>query len=107
MDRREKIANQIKQLTAEFLSKESNRTSLITVTHSDVSRDLKRGTIFVTIMPEDKEKSALDFLLRKRAELRTFFKKYMTSKTVPFIDIKLDKGEKNRQKIDQLLRESV
>jgi len=29
----------------------------------------------------------------------------MEIKIIPFIDIEIDKGEKNRQKIDELLRE--
>ena len=104
--RREKIANLIKELSANFLGRENNRTSLITVTGASVSPDLKRGTIFLTVMPESKEHDALEFAKRKRSELREFLKKNMTTKVIPFIDIAIDHGEKNRQKIDELLRDS-
>lgn len=104
-NRNEKVANYIKELAAEFLGRENNRTSLITVTSATCSPDLKRATIFITVLPNSKEKSALEFVKRKRGELREFLKKNMQTKMIPFIDIAIDLGEKNRQKIDELLRE--
>lgn len=105
-ERTEKVAKEIKELTAEFLAREGNRTSLITVTSATASPDLKRATVYVTVLPSAKEQSALGFLKRKRKELRVFLKKNLIIKTIPFVDIVLDLGEKNRQKIDELLRES-
>ncbi len=102
--RTNKVGNQIKELAAEFLSKENNKTSLITVISANVSPDLKKGTIFITVLPTSKEKTALEFAKRKRPELRDFLKKNLSIKTIPFIDISIDMGEKNRQKIDELLR---
>ena len=102
--RNEKIANYIKELAAQFLARENNKTSLITVTSATVSPDLKRATIYITVFPDSKEKFALEFVKRKRKELREFLKKNMTVKIIPLIDIAIDLGEKNRQKIDELLR---
>jgi ribosome-binding factor A len=104
MERNEKVANQIKELAAEFLGRENNRTSLITVISCDTSPDLKKATIFITVLPNSKEHDALDFAKRKRAEIRDYLKKKMNLKIIPFLDIKIDEGEKNRQKIDELLR---
>jgi len=106
MERAEKVANYIKELTAEFLGRENNKTSLITVTSADCSPDLKRATVYITVLPTEKEKLALEFAKRKRAELREFLKSKMTTKNIPFIDIAIDLGEKHRQKIDELLRNS-
>ncbi len=105
MERNIKVANQIKELAAEFLGRENNRTSLITVISCNTSPDLKKATIFITVLPDIKEHDALDFAKRKRAEIREFLKKKMNLKIIPFLDIKIDQGEKNRQKIDELLRE--
>jgi ribosome-binding factor A len=104
-ERNEKVANQIKELAAQFLGRENNRTSLITVTTASCSPDLKRATIFITVLPSSKEKLALEFVKRKRGSLREFLKKNMPIKIIPFIDVMIDLGEKNRQKIDELLRE--
>ena len=103
--RNDKLANLIKELAAQFLNRENNRTSLITVTSCATSPDLKRATIFITVLPDSKEANALGFAKRKRGELREFLKKNLPIKIIPFIDIQIDQGEKNRQKIDELLRE--
>lgn len=104
--RTDRVSNQIKELSALFLGCENNRTSLITVTSATVSPDLKRATIFITVFPDTKEASALDFVKRKRKELREFLKKNMPIKIIPFLDVVIDLGEKNRQKIDELLKNS-
>ena len=103
--RNEKVANNIKELAAQFLGRENNRTSLLTVISCAVSPDLKRATIFITVFPPSKETSALGFVKRKRKELREFLKKNIPIKIIPFLDVAIDQGEKNRQKIDELLRE--
>ena len=102
--RNEKVANQIKELAASFLGREKNKTSLLTVTSASCSPDLKRAVIFITVFPDSKEASALSFVKRKRGEIREFLKKNMPMKFIPFLDVEIDSGEKNRQKIDELLR---
>lgn len=104
--RTEKVGEVIKQLTAEFIERENNRSSLITVTRADVSADLKNATVYVTVLPEEKEGPAIDFLKRKRREIKDYLKKNLSIARVPFVDIELDLGEKNRQRIDELSREA-
>ena len=102
--RPEKVANLIKELSAEFLGRENNKTSLITVTQATCSPDLKRATIFITVLPDEKETAALHFVERQLGELREFLKKNLAIKNIPYLGVKIDLGEKNRQKIDELLR---
>ena len=104
-DRNDKVANAIKELAALFLERENNRTSLITVISATVSPDLKRATIFITVLPDSKEADALNFVKRQLKDLREFLKKNLSIKIIPFLDVAIDLGEKNRQKIDELLRE--
>ncbi|MBP9851395.1 MAG: ribosome-binding factor A [Candidatus Pacebacteria bacterium] len=103
--RQEKIANLLRELTAQFLAREANRTSLLTVTSTNVSADLKKGTVYISVLPASAEKAALDFCKRQRSALRDHLKKNMETKSVPFLDFEIDYGEKNRQRIDELLRE--
>jgi len=103
-NRNHKVANLVRELGAQFLSRETNKTSLITVTSTTVSPDLKRATLYITVLPDEKENEALQFAKRKRAEIREFLKKNLEIKNIPFLEIEIDKGEKNRQKIDELLR---
>ena len=100
--RQEKVSENIKHLAAEFLQKESSGGSLITVTNTDISKDLKKATIFITVFPESSEKSALDFAKRKRSDIRNYIRAKLKMKTLPFLDFDIDKGEKNRQRIDEL-----
>ncbi|MDQ5901691.1 MAG: ribosome-binding factor [Patescibacteria group bacterium] len=100
--RQEKINNELKEVVARFLEVESNKTSLITVTHLDVSPDLKNAKIYITVLPESKEKAALDFCKRKRTDIKHEIKKRMSLRNIPFVDVEIDKGEKNRQRIHEL-----
>ena len=84
IQRNEKVANLIKELGAQFLERENNRTSLITVTSCTVSPDLKRATIFITVFPDKKENGALGFVKRKRKDLRTYLKKKYANKNYSF-----------------------
>ena len=100
--RQDKVKENIRNLTAQFLEMESNRTSLITVTDANVSKDLKKATIFISVLPESGEESALNFVKRKRKSVRNYLKKKLDMRNIPFLDFELDFGEKNRQRIDEL-----
>lgn len=103
--RQEKVANVIKELSATFFGAEADKTSLITVINCTVSKDLKRATIFITVLPEEKEQPALQFARRRRKDLREYLAKNMKTKFIPAIDVIIDAGEKSRQRIDQLSQE--
>ncbi|TSD03381.1 MAG: Ribosome-binding factor A [Parcubacteria group bacterium Athens0714_16] len=101
--RQEKVRGLITELSAEFIQYQANTKSMITVTDCNVSSDLKKSTIFVTVFPAENEKEAMDFLKRKRREFREFIKSKMKfMRSVPFFDFEIDKGEKNRQRIDEI-----
>lgn len=97
--RAEKI---IRDLAANFLTMESNRKSLITVTRVEIRGGGKTANIFFTVLPENQEKAAIDFAKRKRSDFREFVKSNSRLMIIPFFDFEIDKGEKARQKIDGL-----
>lgn len=101
--RQDKVRNLIRELASTFIQREATNASLITVTETEVSPDMKKATIFLTVFPSEKERTAVQFLKRKRSEFRDYLKGKLETKTIPFIDFEIDKGEKNRQLIDQLL----
>lgn len=104
MDRDEKLKELIREAAAEFLQRESNYTSLITVTSVSVSDRGRRATIFITVLPDSKEEGALGLAKRKRNDFREFFKTKARVRALPFFDFAIDKGEKNRQQIDEISR---
>lgn len=98
------FALEILGIAQDFFQRESSGASLITVTRAEVSPDMQHGTIFITAIPEEKEPAALDFAKRMRSELRHTVMKRLPVKTIPFFEIEIDYGEKNRQHVDELLR---
>lgn len=83
----------------------SNGTSLLTVTNVELTPDGKRATIFFTVFPAEYEKTALEFAKRKRSEFKEFLKDNSKLGRIPLLDFEIDTGEKNRQKIDNLLNQ--
>jgi ribosome-binding factor A len=101
--RKEKIEDRIKELSAIFIEKGSNMSSLITVKNIDLSENLKNATILISVIPTEKEMVALSYVKRNLGELRKELIKKLKINPVPFLNVQIDKGEKNRQKIDELL----
>lgn len=100
--RTEKISELVKKLAAEFLSREADKTSIITVTNTNISDDLKEATVFLSVYPETSEDAALNFAKRKRGEFKKYAKSKLRIRRIPFFDFEIDLGEKNRQKIDSI-----
>ena len=104
-ERQEKMEVELLKLASNFIARESNKTALITATRCDLSPDFKNGTIYITVLPEDKERAGLEFLKRHLHELRDYIKKNMDMRVIPFFQVEIDMGEKNRQRIDEIGRE--
>ena len=101
--RNEKIGEIVRDLAARFLEQEGNKSSIITVTNVELSKDAKYATIFYTVFPENFEKTSLEFAKRKRSDFKKFVRDNSSLGRIPFFDFAIDYGEKNRQNIDKLL----
>lgn len=99
-----KLKEILRELAAEFFSRESNRQSLITITDVDVYARGSRARILMTVLPVDKEEDAVNFAHRQLTD----FKRYVMDKSrighIPFFEVAIDIGEKNRQKMDEISR---
>lgn len=104
--REEKITNHLRELAATFIEREAGSTSMITVTRVHLAVGGKHATIFVSVLPRDKEKAAYGFLRRNLGDMRKFIQSKLHIHPIPFLEIAIDEGEKNRQKIDELLSNS-
>ena len=98
------ISLEILGIAQDFFQRESSGASLITVTRCETSPDMKYATLFITAIPEEKEPAALDFAKRMRTELRHTVMKRLPIKVIPFFEIEIDYGEKNRIHVEELLR---
>ena len=103
--KREKIGGIIHRLAAKFVRDEASGASLLTITRVELSPTGKEAKIYFTTLPENQEDTALKFLIRKTPE----FKKYVRNESriglVPHIDFKIDYGERNGQRLDELSKE--
>lgn len=100
-NRNERMQDAVREVAAEFLAREANRNSLITVTRADISSDGKRVNIFISVFPDTMEEQALAFATRNRSEFSDFFKKKVRA-LPPHVEFIIDRGEKNRQRLDEL-----
>lgn len=101
--RQEKARSLIKDLAGSFIREKAGPGAIVSVTNVDISSDLKNAIIFVSIYPDEKEKETFSKIKSDLGELRSYVKSKMKSKFIPYFDIKIDKGEKNRQKIERIL----
>lgn len=104
-ERKEKVEHELLKLAATFLDKVSENTSLITVTRLDLSPDFKNATIFISVLPDRMQEAALNFTKRQLSDFKHFLKEKTRLKTIPYFDVKIDLGEKNRQRIDEISNE--
>lgn len=98
----DKLKEIIRILAAEYFSRESNRQSLITITGIDLRNRASKAIILITVLPENKEQSALEFAKRQLSEFREYVKDKSRIQRIPFFEIRIDSGEKNRQRLDRL-----
>ena len=105
--RQEKINELLTQLAATFFRAHAGTHSLITITRTSVAPDLTRATVYLTVFPEQEETQALAFAKRQRSDLREYIKKHTDFRRLPFVDIEIDLGEKNRQHIDELVHQDT
>lgn len=104
-ERNRKISEQIKEIAATFIERESNKSALLTITKVEIGDRGRSAMIYLSVMPESGEDSAINFLKRKRADMREAIKKGMKIRTIPFIDVQIDKGQKALHTIEALLKE--
>jgi ribosome-binding factor A len=95
--------DELKKLAMNFIERESNGTSLVTVTGAILENRGKNLHILFSVLPEDKEQVVLEFLKRKTGDFKDYLKKNSRIGIIPFVDFKIDLGEKNRQIVDRLI----
>ena len=100
--KREKTEEIIHRLVAKFVHNESTSASLLTITRVELSPTGKEVKIFFTTLPESQEDTALKFLIRKTPEFKTYLRDKSRLGLIPHIDFKIDYGERNRQRLDEL-----
>jgi len=103
-DRNRKIEEQVKEVVAKLIERESNKSAMITVTNVELQDHGRSAMIYLSVLPESGEDSAINFLKRKRPEMREAIKKQLNIRTIPFLDVQIDIGQKALHTIETLLK---
>ena len=102
-----RLAEYIREVAAEYLVREANHDSLITVTGVELSDKETRARILISVLPTEKEADALEFTERKANDMRLYFMKKVKIRRAPRFSFAIDFGEKNRQRIDEISHNSL
>ena len=105
--KKERTAEILHKLAADFVLRESTPASLITVTRIELNESGKSANFFFTTLPESEEDTALKFLSRKGGELNDYIKRKSKIGIVPHFAWRIDYGERNRQRLDEITRQII
>lgn len=81
------------------------RLAMVTVTHAEVSRDLKHARVFVSVIEPEREEPALTALRSATGYIRGEFTRRAHLRVAPEIDFRPDKGIAHGARIFELLKE--
>ncbi len=87
--RDERLAAALHTAAAEFINRESNRRSLITVMRVELPDD-HHARIFVSVYPEKGARAAMDFLSRQHDAFMSYVKKSVKLHALPHVSFLLD-----------------
>jgi ribosome-binding factor A len=76
---------------------------LITLTHVDVSADLRNASVYFVLSDDSKKQDAMDFLVSHIGYFKTALSCRIRLRYVPNIDFKFDETLEHARKIDRLL----
>jgi ribosome-binding factor A len=105
--RPDRVAEAIRVEVATFLregAKDPRLVGMITVTAVDVTRDMRHGKVFVSIMGSDAERAAtLEALDGMAGHLRSRLARVLSLRVAPSLSFKLDESVARAARIETLL----
>jgi ribosome-binding factor A len=101
------VAEEFREVLAEEIPRlKDPRVGFVTVTHVDVSPDLRKATVFYTVMGQDKDhRRTRAGLLSARAHLRSVLGHQVRMKFTPDLEFEEDVGLAQVERVTQLLKE--
>jgi len=83
--KKEKLLSAIEHAAAEFINRESNRKSLITVTRAVFRENDRTVNVFISVLPEKETGAAVDFLSRQRDSFLEVLRKKIRTRELPYV----------------------
>jgi ribosome-binding factor A len=101
------VAEEFREILAEEIPRlKDPRVGFVTVTHVEVTPDLRKATVFYTVMGQDKDHRRTQAGLRSaKAHLRAVLGHQVRMKFTPDIEFQEDVGLTQVERVTQLLKE--
>lgn len=105
--RPERVSEEFREILAEEIPKlKDPRVGFVTVIGVDMTPDLRRATVYYTVLGEDRERKATAAALRSaRSHLRSVIGRQVRMKFLPDLEFREDQGLARAERVDELLRE--
>ena len=105
--RPERVAEEFREVLAEEIPRlKDPRVGFVTVTRVDVSPDLRRATVYYTVMGKDRDHRATRAGLQSaRSHLRGVLSQKVRMKFTPDLEFEEDVGLAQVERVTQILRE--
>jgi ribosome-binding factor A len=105
--RPERVAEEFREVLAEEIPRlKDPRVGFVTVTHVDVTPDLRRATVYYTVLGQDRDHRATRAGLQSaRSHLRGVLGQQVRLKFTPELEFQEDVGLAQVERVTQLLKE--
>lgn len=105
--RTERVAEEFREILAEEIPRlKDPRVGFVTVTHVDVSPDLRKATVFYTVLGQDRDQRRTRAGLESaRVHLRAVLGHQVRLKFTPELEFQEDLGLAQVERVHQLLKE--
>ena|SRR5687768_10840444 len=102
-----RVSEEIREILAEEVPKlKDPRVGFVTITAVDVTPDLRRATVFYTVLGEESDQKATRAGLKSaRPKLRQTIGRQIRMKVTPDLDFRFDSGEEGARRVEELLEQ--
>jgi ribosome-binding factor A len=102
------VAEEFREVLAEEIPRlKDPRVGFVTVTHVEVTRDLRKAIVYYTVLGQDRDHRGTRAGLRSaRGHLRAVLAQQVRLKFVPEVDFEEDVGLMQVERVTQLLKEA-
>jgi ribosome-binding factor A len=106
--RPDRVAEEFREILAEEIPRlKDPRVGFVTVTHVEVTRDLRKAIVYYTVLGKDRDHRGTRAGLRSaRGHLRAVLAQKVRLKFVPEVDFEEDVGLMQVERVTQLLKEA-
>lgn len=103
-ERTDRLSETLRKHVAEFVEEHFRGEGIITLTRLELPKNLKTCTVFFSVYPPEHETRLMRRIEGVASDIRMHVKNKMKTKFTPFFTFMPDKGERERQKMEELFR---